>query len=1429
MARAQVSFDGVQQIPVAHGLEYPVAVAVNASGDLFISDAEFDFDKVWEVLAVNGSIPPSPTLNQMGSGFSAPQGIAVDANGDVFVADCTNHAVKEILAVNDSIPSSPTINTLGSGFSCPMDVSLDKNGNIFVADRGFKTIRVILAVGGYSTVKAIGSGFEVPTGVAVDGSGNVFVADAEASTVKEIPASGGYSTTKTLTTALFEPYGIVVDESGNLFVSSDNDKVSEILAAGGYATVNEVVSGLHSPYWMGLDKNEDLFIADALNYRVVEMEFQSVNFGNQAVGLSTTTLTLPFTIASGAATSVGSIAVLTTGVAGLDFGDAGGSTCAATAYAATANCVINVKFTPLAPGTRHGAVVFYDALGNALATVPVYGYGFGPQVTFQPGSQATVGGGFNTPIGVAVDAGGNVFVGDTDNNAVKEMAAAGGYTTVKTLGSGFNSVRGVAIDGGGNVFVADYGNNAVKEILAAGGHQTVVTLGSGFSSPSGVAVDGIGNVFVADTGNNAVKEILAAGGYTNILTLGSGFSAPYGIALDGDSNVFVADFGNNAVKEILRVGSYSTVVTLASIESPAGVAVDVSGNIYVAFQVNLANPSNYPLKEILAAGGYTSVRTLGSGFLVPSGVAVDGNGNVFVADSDNNRIVKMDLADGPSLAFATPTPAGSTDSADGPQTVSLWNSGNVTLNFNPPATGNNPDYPASFPANAGDTNLCAAGTPVDAGTSCDISMIFVPTGEGAIAGSIVLTDNALNQTNAMQSVTLSGTGTTAVPQISWAAPAAIVYGTPLSSVQLDASTPTAGTFTYFPPAGTILSAGTQSLSALFTPTNTAAYTTVTATVELTVNQASQSITFPTIATQTARTDFNLSVTSSSGLPVSLASLTPSVCNVSGLWVSAVSAGSCSIQATQPGNTNYLAAAPVSQTFAVGASTGTTSQTIAFSPIASQLAATTVNLPATATSGLAVSFQSLSPSVCTVVGATASLNASGHCFIQALQGGNSQYFAAAPVTQGFGVGHATQTIAFTPIATQTAATTITLTASASSGFPVSFMSLTPSICTVTGTAATLIASGFCGVQATQAGVNASGNSEYYPASVEQEFGIAHAPQTITFPPIASGQIAGTTVNLVAIASSGLPVSFASTTPAVCTVSGTIASLIAYGFCGIQAMQAGKNAVGNSEYFAAQTVSREFGVAHGTQTIDFVALPAGQVAGSTVTLTAKASSGLPVSFASLTPAVCTVSGSAASLIAYGFCTIQASQDGNNGSGDSEYLPVAVNRQFGVGHSLQVISFTITGDVEAGVSVNVAATVPSGLPVSLTPTTPAVCALSGSTLTLLRYGACDIKATVPGNNAYFAASTTETILVGHSNQTITFPPIPGQVVGGTLNLIATASSGLTVSFASATPGVCSVAGATASFTIAGTCTIQASQAGNDVYFTAQPVSRSFAVTEP
>ena len=172
------------------------------------------------------------------------------------------------------------------------------------------------------------------------------------------------------------------------------------------------------------------------------------------------------------------------------------------------------------------------------------------------------------------------------------------------------------------------------------------------------------------------------------------------------------------------------------------------------------------------------------------------------------------------------------------------------------------------------------------------------------------------------------------------------------------------------------------------------------------------------------------------------------------------------------------------------------QTITFPAIPTpQVALTGVNLTATASSGLAVSYVSTTPTYCTVSGSTAMpILALGTCTIEATQAGNSNYLPATPAYRSFWVDHAAQTITFPAVGTQTALTSVGLTATASSGLAVTYTSTTPTICSVSGATASSHISGGCILQATQAG-----NGAYGPApAVNLAYWINHSPQTITFP-------------------------------------------------------------------------------------------------------------------------------------------------------------------------------------------------------------------------------------------------------------------------------------------------------------------------------------------
>ncbi len=706
-------------------------LAVDHKGNVYVTDSADD--AVYEILAVNGSIPPSPTINQLGSGFSNLEGVAVGAEGNVFVADYDNNAVKEIVAVNGSIPASPTIVQLATGLHFPAGAAVDHNGNVVIADTG--------------------------------------------------------------------------------------------------------------------------------NSRVLEVMTAVSKFGSVNVGSASPAILLNFTFDT--AGTLGSNTVLTQGAIGLDFADAGTGTCAAnTAYVAPQTCTVDVTFTPMFSGTRNGAVELNDSNGHVMATAYLQGSGIGPQLSFSPGTQTTLGSSFNFGDGVAVDGSGNAYVVDVINNLgnVQEIMAANGRIpanpTIKTLVGGLDCPRGPALDAAGDVYFVDVCYHTLNEIPAANGSippsPTVRTLTSQFVSPAGVAVDGSGNVYVLDASNNSVSEVFAVNGSIpaspTITTLASGFKELAGIAVDGNGNVYVSDDTSREVFEIHAIdGSIPASPLITSLGSgfviPRGIAVDVVGNVYVAeYFYNT-------VYKILAVNGSIpaspTIQTLGAGLAYANGVAVDASGNVFVADYGDARVQRLDYADPPSLTFAS-TPVG-TASADSPQTVTLTNNGNASLSFPIPASGNNPSIGAYFGLSNSGPNDCplvdsgsSAAGELAAGASCELPINFTPTAIGTASSSLVLTDNDLNATApsyATQTISLNGSATIGTPIITWPTPAAVYYGTPLSATQLNATANVPGTFIYTPAAGTVPGQGIDTLSVTFTPNDSTDYATITQTVQLTVNPA----------------------------------------------------------------------------------------------------------------------------------------------------------------------------------------------------------------------------------------------------------------------------------------------------------------------------------------------------------------------------------------------------------------------------------------------------------------------------------------------------------------------------------------------------------------------------------------------------------------
>lgn len=228
------------------------------------------------------------------------------------------------------------------------------------------------------------------------------------------------------------------------------------------------------------------------------------------------------------------------------------------------------------------------------------------------------------------------------------------------------------------------------------------------------------------------------------------------------------------------------------------------------------------------------------------------------------------------------------------------------------------------------------------------------------------------------------------------------------------------------------------------------------------------------------------------------------------------------------------------------------QTISFPPFATQsLSSGPVPVTATASSGLMVLLSSLTPSVCAVGGGNlAVLRAIGTCTIRASQPGNATYSAATDVDQGFAITKGTQTITFSPVRNwMLTALPDPLFATASSGLPVAFSSLSPAVCAVTGNQVTLIAAGACAIRASQ-----SGNANYTAAAnVDQTFLITGGNRAIAFTPIGDKALNASPVLVSASVASGGPVTFSSLTATTCTVSGSLVTVRAVGACTIRATQ------------------------------------------------------------------------------------------------------------------------------------------------------------------------------------------------------------------------------------------------------------------------------------
>jgi sugar lactone lactonase YvrE len=643
---------------------FAAGLALDAGGNLFVADAGNNV--ISRIDALSGTITTivgtAGTPGYTGDGgpasaatLNGPAGVFVDAAGDLFIADTGNNVVRVVAQSTGSIATvagNGTAGYAGDGglataagaeLNQPVRAVLDSAGNLLIVDSNNSAIRRVDTTGnlttvagngtpGYSGDSGLASAAELdqPNDIAIDASGDLYVADTGNNVIRFVAASAGNITSTSVITTivgtgtagytgdggppasaeLSSPLGVSIDKMGAIFIAdATNGVIREVSVAGSIATVagNGSISfggdtgpasaaELASPSGVIADGSGNLFVADTLNHSIRRIDAVS--------GVITTIAGVGqpgYSGDGGAATSaeLDSPAAVALDAAGDLF------------IADTGNCVIRrVDATGILAG------VIMTVAGNGSCGYDVDGV---------PATSAGLG----NPQGLALDAAGDLFIADTDDNRIRRVDASsrliatviGDGNAAYTGDSGpataaeVNQPTGVLVDSSGDLYVVDNGNNVIRFVSAATGVITtrVGNGTSGFSgdggpagsaelsAPAGAAFDSAGNLFIADTDNDVVRRVDAASG--NISTVAGdtnyGFSGdggaatsatlaqPAGVAFDAAGNLYVADSSNNRVRLVVGsgVGSAPPPVVASLVRGTQGANGWYTSNVSVSWSV----------------------------------------------------------------------------------------------------------------------------------------------------------------------------------------------------------------------------------------------------------------------------------------------------------------------------------------------------------------------------------------------------------------------------------------------------------------------------------------------------------------------------------------------------------------------------------------------------------------------------------------------------------------------------------------------------------------------------------------------------------------------------------------------------------------------------------------------------------------------------
>jgi Bacterial Ig-like domain (group 3)/FG-GAP-like repeat/Abnormal spindle-like microcephaly-assoc'd, ASPM-SPD-2-Hydin len=521
----------------------------------------------------------------------------------------------------------------------------------------------------------------------------------------------------------------------------------------------------------------------------------SLTFGNQNVGTPSSEQNVVLTNGSS-----GSLTIDSVDFGGNNPGDFSEIDNCSPSVAAHASCTIQVTFTPTTTGSRTALLTVTDSDSTSPQSINVSGTGTGgvPTVTYSPTSLTFA------------------------SRAVGTTSASMGTILTNTSGVSL-SITSIAITGTNS---GDFGQtNNCGSTVAGGGTCTITVT----FSPTAIGLRSA-SITITDNAGDSPESVPLSGTATQgtpVITWATPAAITYGTALSGTQLNATASVAGSFVYSpvsgtVLTAGAQTLSVTF----TPTDTTDYTGASGMVTLTVNKATPTiTWATPAAITYGTALSATQLD---------ATASTAGSFVYSPVSGTV----LTAGPQNLSVTFTPTDTTDYNNA--------TGNVTLTVNK-AT---PTITWATPA-AITYGTALSATQLDASASVGGSLVYSPaSGTVLTAGaqnlSVTFTPtDTTDYNNATGNVTL--TVNKATPTVTWAMPAAITYGTALSGTQLNATASTAGSFVYTPAAGTVLTAGVQSLSVAFTPTDTTDYNNASGNVSLTVNKATSTITWATPA------------------------------------------------------------------------------------------------------------------------------------------------------------------------------------------------------------------------------------------------------------------------------------------------------------------------------------------------------------------------------------------------------------------------------------------------------------------------------------------------------------------------------------------------------------------------------------------------------